>query len=118
MAIPVGVGIPMFLKFKIGRRRKRFVNQLGDTPQLMAGSLTAGYGLGQPLDPVARATDAPPREQFPRLVRETRLGRSREVALKALAYTNRATKFDERVAANKNKAKKGNAAGGETKGPD
>ncbi|HEX4902344.1 MAG TPA: VWA domain-containing protein, partial [Acidimicrobiales bacterium] len=53
MAIPVALGIPGFLKFKIGRRRKKFVDQLGDTLQLMAGSLTAGYGLGQTLDSVA-----------------------------------------------------------------
>ncbi len=94
MAIPVGVGIPMFLKFKIGRRRKRFVNQLGDTLQLMAGSLTAGYGLGQTLDSVARETDAPTSEEFQRVVMETRLGRSLEDALQAMSYRIGAKDFD------------------------
>lgn len=94
MAIPVGVGIPMFLKFKIGRRRKAFVNQLGDTLQLMAGSLTAGYGLGQTLDSVARETDSPTSEEFQRVVMETRLGRSLEDALQAMSYRIGAKDFD------------------------
>lgn len=94
MAIPVGLGIPMFLKFKIGRRRKAFVNQLGDTLQLMAGSLTAGYGLGQTLDSVARETDSPTSEEFQRVVMETRLGRSLEDALQAMSYRIGAKDFD------------------------
>ena len=94
MAIPVGLGIPLFLKFKIGRRRKQFVNQLGDTLQLMAGSLTAGYGLGQTLDSVARETDSPTSEEFQRVVMETRLGRSLEDALQAMSYRIGAKDFD------------------------
>jgi tight adherence protein B len=94
MAIPVGLGIPLFLKFKIGRRRKAFVNQLGDTLQLMAGSLTAGYGLGQTLDSVARETDSPTSEEFQRVVMETRLGRSLEDALQAMSYRIGAKDFD------------------------
>lgn len=94
MAVPIGLGIPLFLKFKIGRRRKRFVNQLGDTLQLMAGSLTAGYGLGQTLDSVARETDSPTSEEFQRVVMETRLGRSLEDALQAMSYRIGAKDFD------------------------
>ena len=94
MTIPIGLGIPMFLKFKIGRRRKQFVNQLGDTLQLMAGSLTAGYGLGQTLDSVARETDSPTSEEFQRVVMETRLGRSLEDALQAMSYRIGAKDFD------------------------
>lgn len=94
MAIPLALGIPAFLKFKIGRRRKAFVNQLGDTLQLMAGSLTAGYGLGQTLDSVARETDSPTSEEFQRVVMETRLGRSLEDALDAMSHRIGAKDFD------------------------
>jgi tight adherence protein B len=94
MAIPLGLGIPLFLKFKIGRRRKQFINQLGDTLQLMAGSLTAGYGLGQTLDSVARETESPTSEEFQRVVMETRLGRSLEDALQAMSYRIGAKDFD------------------------
>lgn len=92
--IPVGLGIPGFVKFKIARRRKAFVNQLGDTLQLMAGSLTAGYGLGQTLDSVARETDSPTSEEFQRVVMETRLGRSLEDALDAMSHRIQAKDFD------------------------
>jgi tight adherence protein B len=94
MAVPVAIGIPTFLKFKIARRRKAFVNQLGDTLQLMAGSLTAGYGLGQTLDSVARETDSPTSEEFQRVVMETRLGRSLEDALDAMSHRIQAKDFD------------------------
>ena len=94
MAIPVAAGIPGFLKFKIGRRRKAFVDQLADTLQLMAGSLTAGYGLGQTLDSVARETDSPTSEEFQRVVMETRLGRSLEDALDAMSHRIQAKDFD------------------------
>jgi tight adherence protein B len=94
MAIPLGLGIPGFLKFKTARRRKAFVNQLGDTLQLMAGSLTAGYGLGQTLDSVARETDSPTSEEFQRVVMETRLGRTLEDALDAMSHRIGAKDFD------------------------
>ena len=88
------VGIPMFLKVATNRRRKKFVAQLGDTLQLMVGSLTAGYGLGQTLDSVARETDSPTSEEFSRVVMETRLGRSLEDALDAMSYRIEAPDFD------------------------
>ncbi len=94
MAVPIGGGIPLFLKLKISRRRKKFITQLGDTLQLMAGSLTAGYGLGQTLDSVARETDAPTSEEFQRVVMETRLGRSLEDALDAMSVRIGAKDFD------------------------
>lgn len=91
--LPVA-GIPLTLKFLAARRRKKFVAQLGDTLQLMAGSLTAGYGLGQTLDSVARETDAPTNEEFSRVVMETRLGRSLEDALDAMSKRINAPDFD------------------------
>ena len=88
------VGIPLFLKILTSRRRKKFVGQLGDTLQLMVGSLTAGYGLGQTLDSVAREADSPTAEEFSRVVMETRLGRSLEDALDAMSHRIQAPDFD------------------------
>lgn len=93
LILPV-LGIPFGLKFLASRRRKKFVAQLGDTLQLMAGSLTAGYGLGQTLDSVARETDSPTNEEFSRVVMETRLGRSLEDALDAMSKRINAPDFD------------------------
>ena len=88
------LGIPMTLKILTARRKKAFVSQLGDTLQLMAGSLTAGYGLGQTLDSVAREAEAPTSEEFARVVMETRLGRSLEDALDAMSLRIESPDFD------------------------
>ena len=87
-------GIPSFLKFMAKRRTKKFVGQLGDTLQLITGSLTAGYGLGQTLDSVARETESPTSDEFSRVVMETRLGRSLEDALDAMSLRINAPDFD------------------------
>ncbi|MDE0805107.1 MAG: type II secretion system F family protein [Acidimicrobiales bacterium] len=88
------LGIPMTLKVLTARRKKAFVSQLGDTLQLMAGSLTAGYGLGQTLDSVAREAESPTSEEFSRVVMETRLGRSLEDALDAMSIRIESADFD------------------------
>ncbi len=93
LAVPVLV-VPGVLKFLTRRRTKTFVTQLGDTLQLMAGSLRAGYGLGQTLDSVARETESPTSEEFQRVVMETRLGRSLEDALDAMSERIQAPDFD------------------------
>jgi tight adherence protein B len=67
------------------RRQRRFADQLGDTLQLLSGSLRAGYSLMQAMDAVARDSDAPTSDEFSRLVVETRLGRSTNETLEALA---------------------------------
>lgn len=87
-------GIPLTLKVLTARRRKAFVNQLGDTLQLITGSLTAGYGLGQTLDSVSREAESPTKEEFARVVMETRLGRSLEDALDAMSHRINAPDFD------------------------
>lgn len=88
------LGIPLTLKVLTARRKKAFVSQLGDTLQLMAGSLTAGYGLGQTLDSVAREAESPTSEEFARVVMETRLGRSLEDALDAMSLRIESPDFD------------------------
>ncbi|MBA3621637.1 MAG: VWA domain-containing protein [Euzebyales bacterium] len=66
------------------RRRVAFGKQLGDTMQMMAGSLRSGYGLLQAADAVAREADSPTAEEFRRLVMETRLGRDIDDTLRAM----------------------------------
>ncbi len=67
-----------------GRRRVAFGKQLGDTMQMMAGSLRSGYGLLQAADAVSREADSPTAEEFRRLVMETRLGRDIDDTLRAM----------------------------------
>ncbi len=93
LVVPL-LGIPVTLKFLTRRRTKKFVTQLGDTLQLMVGSLTAGYGLGQTVDSVAKETEAPTCDEFSRVVMETRLGRSLEDALDAMSKRINSPDFD------------------------
>lgn len=73
------------LRMKAQRRRNKFSSQLGDTLQLLAGSLRAGYGLAQALDSVARNADQPTAGEFGRLVMELRVGRPVPDALTSMA---------------------------------
>ena len=68
----VGIG---FLKFKAGRRRAAFADQLDDSLQLLAGSLRAGHSLLRALDAVSREADEPTSAEFSRIINETRVGR-------------------------------------------
>ena len=93
LVVPL-LGIPGVLKYLTRRRTKAFVSQLGDTLQLMVGSLTAGYGLGQTVDSVAKETESPTCDEFSRVVMETRLGRSLEDALDAMSLRINSSDFD------------------------
>jgi len=79
------VGSRIVLGFLATRRRSRFSEQLGDTLQLLAGSLRAGYGLLQAVDSVAAEAERPTRDEFRRIVVETRLGRDLSESLQAAA---------------------------------
>ena len=75
------VGSPAYLSFKAKRRRKAFINQLGDTISLMANSLRAGYSLLQTMELVSRETKDPIAGEFRRVVREVGLGISHQDAM-------------------------------------
>jgi tight adherence protein B len=74
-----------FLIIHQGRRESRFLSQLPDTLQLLAGSLQAGYSLPQALDTVVREGDPPMSAEFNRALIENRLGLPVEDALEGIA---------------------------------
>ena len=81
----VGLAFRFSVTVLAERRRGRFASQLGDTLQLLSGSLRAGYGMLQALDAVAREAESPTADEFGRVVIETRLGRNPSESLHALA---------------------------------
>lgn len=89
--VGLGLGVLTFFAFRAAvtrraqRRRALFADQLGDTLQLLAGNLRAGHGLLQSVDTVADESDSPTREEFRRVVIETRLGHNLADALHAAA---------------------------------
>lgn len=79
------LGFRGYLSWQAATRRAKFADQLGDTLQLLTGSLRAGYGLLQAVDGIAREAESPTSDEFRRLVLETRLGRSMPDALHGIA---------------------------------
>lgn len=68
-------------QFMAKRRRKKFVNQLPGTLQLLAGSLRAGYSLMQGVEAVSHEMQDPMGRELRRVTVESRLGRPLEEAL-------------------------------------
>jgi tight adherence protein B len=80
-----GISFRAYVSARAERRRRKFAEQLGDTLQFMAGSLRAGHGLLQAVDSVAEESESPTREEFGRIVIETRFGQDLGIALAAAA---------------------------------
>jgi len=76
---------PMFVKVKAGRRRKKFMNQLPDTLQLLSSTLKAGYSFMQGVDAVSQEIEDPMATELRRIVAEAQLGRPIEEAMDASA---------------------------------
>jgi tight adherence protein B len=68
------LGPYVYLTTRDGRRKRRFLEQLPDTLQLLAGSLEAGHSLAQAVDAVAREAQDPVSTEFNRAIMEARLG--------------------------------------------
>lgn len=69
------------LGFLAGKRRTKFGDQLGDTLQLLSGSLRAGHSILRAIDAAANESQAPTSEEMRRVVSETSLGRDLLVSL-------------------------------------
>jgi tight adherence protein B len=65
----------LVLGFLAGKRRGKFDEQLGDTLQLLSGSLRAGHSILRAIDAAANESQAPTSEEMRRIVSETSLGR-------------------------------------------
>jgi tight adherence protein B len=81
-----GVAVPwMWLGHKRRKRVKAFNAALGDTLQLVSGSLTAGMSLAQSIDTVVNEGTEPIAGEFKRVLVETRLGVPLNNALEGVA---------------------------------
>jgi tight adherence protein B len=87
------------VSIKAEHRRAKFADQLGETLQLMAGSLRSGHGILQAVDTVAEESESPTQEEFRRIVIETRLGKNLHDAMQAAADRVRNEDFEWTVQA-------------------
>lgn len=90
LATLIAAGIAVFvpkamLSIRVRRRKKAFEGQLPDMLTLMAGTLRAGYSIGQGFEAVSREVADPMGRELRRVVSESRLGRPLDEALEAVA---------------------------------
>jgi tight adherence protein B len=85
LGILAGVIPRLVVAHRKEKRKTDFADQLEGTLQLVAGSLRAGYGLLQALNTVANESASPTKEEFQRVMVETRLGRDLIESLHAMA---------------------------------
>ena len=71
----------IYLNVRKGRRLKQFNDQLGDTINLMASGIRAGYSFLMAMESVGEEMPNPVSEEFNRVVREISLGVPTEKAL-------------------------------------
>ena len=80
IGLVVAVIIPVvgwfILGFLVGRRKRAFAEQLDSTLQMMAASLRAGYSLLQSVQAMSSEADSPTKDEFSRVLNETRIGRA------------------------------------------
>lgn len=76
-----------------GKRRSKFEGQLGDTLQLLTGSLRAGHSILRAIDAAAIESAAPTSEEMRRVVSETSLGRDLLSSLNDTASRMRSDDF-------------------------
>ncbi|NLA35090.1 MAG: hypothetical protein GX868_05300 [Actinobacteria bacterium] len=78
--------VPGFaVDFMAKRRKKKFTAMLPDMLTLLAGTLRAGYSIGQGIEAVSNEIDDPMGKELRRAVTEARLGRPLDEALEGIA---------------------------------
>ncbi len=86
LGLAIGLGLPVaYLLLKESRRSTAFLEQLPDTLQLLAGSLSVGHSLPHAMDAVVREELAPMSAEFNRALVDARLGMPVEDALDGIA---------------------------------
>ncbi|GAA2529964.1 VWA domain-containing protein [Pilimelia columellifera] len=99
LILPVIVGLPLgaivgwlgsagYLRFRAGRRTRRFAEQLPESLQLVVGSLRSGFSLPQSIDALVREGAEPVASELGRALAETRLGGDLEDALEKVGERN------------------------------
>ncbi|MEE8347216.1 MAG: type II secretion system F family protein, partial [Dehalococcoidia bacterium] len=82
VAAAVGYMLPAFyVRARINRQLQKFNNQLEEMLTMLSNSLRAGFGLLQAFELAAEQLQPPMSSELDRLLRDTRMGATLEVAL-------------------------------------
>lgn len=93
MAAAVPVVTKAFVRWRTGRVRRTFADQLPGTLQMIAASLRAGHSFPRALDAVSKEADAPMGPELARVVNETRVGRDLLISLDEVALRMQSEDF-------------------------
>ena len=74
----------LWVRMRIGKRRKAFTEQLGDCLTTVANALRAGYSFQQAMDVVAREMEPPISTEFERVTTDIAMGVTLEEALEQM----------------------------------
>lgn len=85
VSLTVPLVAKLVVRFKIGRRRKRFAGQLAALLQMMASSLRAGQSLPRAMDAASHDAEVPMSEELTRVINEYRIGRDLVDAMEDVA---------------------------------
>src|SRR5438093_8661303 len=95
VAAVAGYFLPGFyVRYRQGKRIKKFNAQLGDALTLLSNALKAGYSFAQAIDTVAKNAVPPIGDEFGRAVREMNLGGSPDEALSNITKRIASADFD------------------------
>ena len=81
LALVVPIGVRIFTKARLSRKRRRFGEQLPDNLEVLASALRAGHSLVGALSVVVADAPEPSRAEFQRVVADEQLGVQLEDAL-------------------------------------
>lgn len=84
VAIAALIGEWFYVLYRIDKRRKDFVNQLGDCLTTVANALRAGFSFLQAMELISKEMEPPISEEFARTIRDMKLGTRMEDALEAM----------------------------------
>lgn len=84
VAIAALIGEWFYVLYRIDKRRKDFVNQLGDCLTTVANALRAGFSFLQSMELISKEMEPPISEEFARTIRDMKLGARMENALESM----------------------------------
>ena len=95
LTAPLGAALGYgYLLLSIRRRRKAFVEQLGDMLTMVANALRAGFSFMQAFELVAREMDAPVGREVEKVIGEINVGATLEQALENMTRRVQSPDFD------------------------
>jgi tight adherence protein B len=86
LALVVPIGVRIYTKGRLSRKRRRFSEQLPDNLEVLASALRAGHSLIGSLSVVVSDAPEPSLSEFKRVVADEQLGLNLEDALGAVVY--------------------------------